>query len=497
MRSTDDVATESRNGVSTITSVPVLKAAALCLAHVPDLVRYGSKPSRELSKSQGLASRLAEHRRSYKDAVAYPPHQVFIGNLEPERLWELPSPWWQHQLPEASREGPDGEIMSQAEFYGLMKLCDDFNLLWLINSYAAFVADLLARHPLFASDIARLHSEATREEVDAKINENSAIGLYDGDELVGCMCNGEREDSSQNAAILLENLAAKASAVLALRRALHGAGIVPAAVEYIFGCGEEAIGDRYQRGGGNLAKAVGERVGCCNATGSDVKAFCCAPNHAITIGSGLVKAGLFRSIAVVGGASLAKLGMKYQGHLRHKMPILEDVLASIAVVITPDDHVSPVINLDCIGRHTIGAGSTQEEIADALVFKPLQNCGLNVTDIDRFATELHNPELTLPQGSGNVPQTNYRLLGSLASRRGQINGDVEQFVRSHGLPGFSPTQGHIASAVPFLGHARRKILEGKINRAFFYAKGSLFLGRMTTMADGFSFLLQTNHGHSH
>jgi len=62
------------------------------------------------------------------------------------------------------------------------------------------------------------------------------------------------------------------------------------------------------------------------------------------------------------------------------------------------------------------------------------------------------------------------------------------------MPGFSPTQGHIAAAVPFLGHARLLLLAGEIERAMFVAKGSLFLGRMTNLSDGSSFVLERNPG---
>jgi betaine reductase len=472
---------------------PVLAGVALSLAHVPDLVRYGSKPSREIVKDEGLFSRLAEHRRPYEHAVSYPPHQAFIGNIDPQQLWDLPSPWWTNPLPHSCRDGRDGEIVTEAEFYGLMKLCDEFNLLWLTDEFAALVRGQLTQQRWLGQE--GVLASAGRKTIEAKVAEGEAIPLYNGDELAGCLCHGDREDDSLSATILLENLAAKASAVMALRHVLSHADIGPGEVDYVLGCGEEAIGDRYQRGGGNLAKAVGEKAECTNATGCDIKAFCCAPIHAITIAAALVKAGLFRTIAVVGGGSVAKLGMKYQGHLRNSMPVLEDMLASIAVLISADDGVSPAIDLDCIGRHTIGAGASQLEIVEAIVSQPLDKCGLRITDIDRYATELHNPELTLPQGSGNVPQTNYRILASLASRRGEIAvGDIDSFVRMRGMPGFSPTQGHIASAVPFLGHARKQIMDGNISRAFFYAKGSLFLGRMTTLADGFSFLLRGNGG---
>jgi hypothetical protein len=83
----------------------------------------------------------------------------------------------------------------------------------------------------------------------------------------------------------------------------------------------------------------------------------------------------------------------------------------------------------------------------------------------------------------------------LAARRGEIErDDIDEFVRRRGMPGYSPTQGHIASAIPYLAHARAEILAGTINSAFFLAKGSLFLGRMTQLADGLSFLLRRNTG---
>ena len=115
--------------------------------------------------------------------------------------------------------------------------------------------------------------------------------------------------------------------------------------------------------------------------------------------------------------------------------------------------------------------------------------------MDKFATEMHNPELTEPQGSGNVPKTNYRIIGSLAVLRKEIErGALDDFVSSRGMPGFSPTQGHIASAVPVLGHAVRKMKDGQMDKAMFLAKGSLFLGRMTQLADGISFVLEKNTG---
>jgi betaine reductase len=266
-------------------------------------------------------------------------------------------------------------------------------------------------------------------------------------------------------------------------------------IDYLLGCGEEAIGDRYNRGGGSLSKAIGELCGCVKASGSDVKAFCCGPVHAMVVAAGLVSSRIFKNVVVVGGGSLPKLGMKFHGHLRHEMPILEDVLGALAIWIGPDDGKSPVIRLDSIGKHQINAGSAQQAILNNLVVEPLDRLGLKLTQIDKYATEMHNPEVTEPQGSGNVPRTNYRTIGSFAVLRHEIErNDLEHFVEVYGMPGFSPTQGHIASAVPYLGFAGNKIMAGAMKRVMFLAKGSLFLGRMTQLSDGISFILEKNDG---
>jgi betaine reductase len=60
------------------------------------------------------------------------------------------------------------------------------------------------------------------------------------------------------------------------------------------------------------------------------------------------------------------------------------------------------------------------------------------------------------------------------------------------MPGFSPTQGHIAAAIPFMIHAREMLMNGEINSAMFVAKGSLFLGKMTKLSDGMSYILERN-----
>jgi glycine/sarcosine/betaine reductase complex component C subunit beta len=238
---------------------------------------------------------------------------------------------------------------------------------------------------------------------------------------------------------------------------------------------------------------VGELCGLAASTGADVKAFCCAPVHALVIAGALVHSRVYRRVLVVGGGSVAKLGMKSSGHLRASMPVLEDVLGAFAVIVGTGDASSraPQLRLDVVGRQNIACGSAPLRIVEALVSEPLGRARRTLLDVDRYAVELHNAEVTDTAGSGDVPRTNYRTLGSLAARQKLIQpGEIDGFARTHGLPGFSPTQGHVASAMPFLPHALRMMRENRLQSTMLIAKGSLFLGKMTTMADGISVLIE-------
>ena len=67
----------------------VIKGVRYMLAHVPGLVQYGSKPVRELPRDAALREQLGARLRSFDDAAAYPPHQVFLGARQPQDLWAL------------------------------------------------------------------------------------------------------------------------------------------------------------------------------------------------------------------------------------------------------------------------------------------------------------------------------------------------------------------------------------------------------------------------
>jgi glycine/sarcosine/betaine reductase complex component C subunit beta len=432
-------------------------ACSLVLAHAPDLVRYGSKPTRELAAGpDGLLGSITKALRAFDDVLGYPPHQVLVGNLHPDALREIERPWWRHPV-EPKREGPFGVIVDQAELYRRMEAADAFGLLRLDGAPAS----------------------------------DGGLTLEAAGSTVGSMLGAHELDESLSAAVLLENLACKTTGALALEHLLGTTGFPPGDVEYVIGSGEEAVGDRYQRGGGNLAKAIAEQAGCTNASGSDVKAFCCGPVHALVTAASLVGAGVYSHVAVVAGGSLAKLGMKFSGALRHGAPVLEDVLAGFAILVGPPGDGAPEVRLDAVGRHRVGSGSAQQAVLEDLVVEPLERLGRGILDVDRYGTELHDPEITEPAGAGDVPSRNYRLIGALAVRRGELAREaLDGFELSHGMPGFSPTQGHVASAVPWLPHGITALRAGEIGSTMLLAKGSLFLGRMTELADGMSILLE-------
>jgi betaine reductase len=476
---------------------PVIQKCSYVLAHVPGSVRYGSKPSREIAGSSGSVTAVVEkHLRSFSDAVAYPPNQVFIGNLHPDSLNAIEQPWYGHPVSGASRYGAYGEIMLEEEFLGLMKLADEFDLLWLEKSAAEIFKSRLEAHPFWKeSNLGKIEAGADIARISERIKNHGSLPLYYGGTIAGCIHRQHDSDDTLKAHVLMENLMAKASGALALTHLLKKTDLSPAAIDLLLNCSEEAVGDRYNRGGGGIAKAIGEMCGCVGATGCDIKAFCVGPLYALLQAFGLVKAGIFKRIAVVGGGSLAKLGMKFQGHVAKEMPILEDVIGGMAFLVTEDDGISPRPRLDCIGKHNIGSGSSQQSIMESLVLNPLGAMGMKISDVDKYAVELQNPEVTVPAGSGNVPLTNYRMIGALAVLRQEIKRDgIDRFVIEHGMPGFAPTQGHIPAAVPFLGHAIDGIREEKMNNAMFIARGSLFLGRMTQLSDGLSFLIERNPG---
>lgn len=471
-----------------------IKGTAYCLNFAPELaLHYGGTPSQErrAKPDSEYLKALPGRAMSYEQAAGYAPNKAYIGAMSVDDLAKAPAPWLEH-LGAPERNGKFGEIMPEDEFLGLMDICDVFDLIRLEKNFAAQVREKLAQDPVLGeSQLARLEAGHEAAEIAEAVEKQGALPLYSKGKVVGCCRSAHDTDENLSAHVMLENLACKASGVLALLHMIKNCGLEPSDIDFVLECSEEAVGDVMQRGGGNLAKAVAEIAGCVNAGGFDLRAFCAGPAAAMIAGAGMVAAGVHKNVAVVGGGSLPKLYMNSREHVKKGIPALENCISSFATLLMPDDGSLPVIRLDSVGKHTVGAGAAPQAITSALTFEPLARLGLKLTDVDKYAPELHNAEITLPAGAGNVPEANYKMIAALAVMKGQLKREeIPHFAAERGIPGFVHTQGHIPSGVPYIGHACDALLAGTIRRAMIIGKGSLFLGRLTNLSDGASFIME-------
>lgn len=475
---------------------PVIKGASYILINTPDMVVHNGTTQtveRETNPDSEYLKKVPEHLRSFEDVVSYPVNQAYIGNLDPEELEKIPRPWYQKKINGASRYGKFGEIMPEDEFYGLMKVSDTFDLVVLEKNFTNNIKLKFKEHRLLKDYIPKLGDGAELEDIKRLIESVGAEPLYIKNEIVGCVKRAHEIDKNLSAHIMTENLAVKASGILAVLNLIDKLNIDKNTIDYIIECSEEACGDMNQRGGGNFAKSIGEIAGLKNATGCDIRGFCAGPTHALVNAAGLIQSGVFKNIVVVGGGATAKLGMNGKDHVKKGLPILEDVLGGFAVLVSENDGVSPIIRIDAVGKHSIGAGASPQAVIEAIVAAPLEKLGYSFTDIDLYAPEMQNPEITEPAGAGDVPMQNYKMIGALAVKKGQIEkASLAEFVKKHGYVGYAPTQGHVPSGVPIIGHGIERIKQGKINRFMIVGKGSLFLARMTNLFDGISFVVEKN-----
>ncbi|MCL2284891.1 MAG: glycine/sarcosine/betaine reductase complex component C subunit beta, partial [Firmicutes bacterium] len=402
------------------------------------------------------------------------------------------------KAPGTNRYGKFGEIMPQEEFYLLMQVCDAFDLLQLEENFVTEMKPKFEAHSLMDESIlAKVKTGVQADTIEALL-QNGAEGLYSNGKLIGCVKKAHDVDENLSAHVIVENLVSKASCVLSLLHLSNiakNSGIGKADIDLVIDCSEEAVGDMNQRGGGNMAKASAEIAGYVGATGSDLRAFCAAPVHAIIHAAALVKSGTYKNVIVAAGGSTAKLGMNGKDHVKKELPILEDVVGAFAVLISENDGVNPEILSDYTGWHSVGSGSSPQAVITALVTDPLDKMGLQITDIDKYSVEMHNPDVTKPAGAGDVPLANYKMIGALAVMKGQLErAALNDFIVKHGMTGWAPTQGHIPSGVPYIGFACDDILSGTIENSMIIGKGSLFLGRMTNLFDGCSFVMAKNRG---
>lgn len=476
-----------------------IKGYAYCLNHAPETgLRYGNTPhvERETKGETEFLKELPSFLQSYEEARDYAPNQAYIGGIPIEKLEETPRPWYDNRLAASGRYGAYGEIMPEDEFIGLMDICDVFDIIWLEKGFAATVRKKLSESPVMnGSVLSRLEEGHDLSEIEAETARRKALPLFHGGKTVGCVRNGHDVDDCLFAYVLLENLASKAGGLLSLLHLLKNTGMAPEEIDFVVECSEEAAGDMNQRGGGNFAKAIAEIAGCVNASGFDVRSFCAGPVNGMIAAASQVACGARKNCAVVAGGAVPKLFMNGRDHVKKKMPALEDCLGGFAVLLVPDDGTLPVMRLDVLGKHSVGAGSSPQAVTSALILDPLERAGLTFLDVDKYAAEMHINEITLPAGAGDVPLANIKMTAALAVTKKAIEkADMMTFVKERGVPGIAHTQGHIPSGVPFIGHACDALREGRMKRAMIIGKGSLFLARLTNLADGASFLLEPPSG---
>ena len=478
----------------------VIKGAGYVLCHTPDMVLHnGTTQTTEMivNPEGEYLKKLPSHIRNFEQVVNYWPNQVYIGNKTPDELAAIPQPWYDKDVEGADRYGKFGQIMPQEEFLLLMQACDVFALVKLEQGFVDAHRAALAANPMIDETImARIPEQQTAaEEIARLVAEEHSEGLYHNGELVGCVNRAHDIDANLSAHVMHENIVSKASSVLSLLSGIKNAGIDKDEIEYVIDCAEEACGDMNQRGGGNFAKAAAEIAGLKSASGSDVRGFCAAPAHAMIEAASLVASGAYKCVAVTAGGCTAKLGMNGKDHVKKDLPILEDMIGGLCIIVTADDGVSPEINLNMLGRHTVGTSTAPQDVTTALVFDPLEKNDMKVTDVDKYAGELHNSEILKPAGGGDPANAFFKMVAACGVKRGELErADVKTFPEKYGMTGWAPTQGHIPSGVPCIGYLRDEIMAGKIRNAMVVGKGSLFLGRLTNLFDGVSFVIQANSG---
>lgn len=477
---------------------PVIKNAAYVLVNTPDMILHnGTTQTLEAltNPDSDYLKAVPQHIRTFEEVVAYPPNQVYIGNLTPAKFAELPKPWVGQKWEGASRQGKMGEIMPQIEFIAMMQIVDAFEVVKIDEAFVETLKAEYGKNPLATeAELAKIKGTPAADIENFVKNEHAEAIHHEG-KVVGCVVRAHDYDTNLTAHVMFENLVVKASGVVALKNLIAKYNLDPASIEYVIECSEEACGDMNQRGGGNFAKSIAECAGLVNATGSDLRGFCAAPTHALITASSHVQAGTFKNVVVVAGGASAKLGMNGKDHVKKDLPILEDVVGAFAFLVSENDGVSPILRTDLVGRHTVGTGSSPQAVVTALVSTPLDRGNLKVTDIDKYSVEMQNSDILKPAGAGDPAEANYKMIAAIGVKRGEVEkAGIPDFMKKHGMEGWAPTQGHIPSGVPYLGFAIEDMTKGDVNRAMIVGKGSLFLGRMTNLFDGVSIIIERNTG---
>ena len=134
----------------------VISGAGYVLAHTPDMVLHNGTTQtteRIVNPDGEYLKELPSHIRSFEQAVAYWPNQVYIGNKTPDELAAVAQPWCDKGCDCHERYGKFGQIMPQEEFLLLMQACDVFDLVELEAEFVAANREALAANPVMEQSV--------------------------------------------------------------------------------------------------------------------------------------------------------------------------------------------------------------------------------------------------------------------------------------------------------------------------------------------------------
>ena len=160
----------------------VIRGAGYVLAHTPDMVLHNGTTQtteRIVNPDSEYLKELPSHIRSFEQAVAYWPNQVYIGNKTPDELAAVAQPWCDKECDCHERYGKFGQMMPQNEFLLLMQACDVFDLVELEAEFVAANREALAANPVMEQSVLdRLKDGNSLEEIQRLVEEEAAEGLY-------------------------------------------------------------------------------------------------------------------------------------------------------------------------------------------------------------------------------------------------------------------------------------------------------------------------------
>ena len=295
---------------------PVIRGARFFLAHAPGLVRHGSKPSRDIAVAAGVDGSIRAALRPWEAARDYAPNQVLLGARHPDSLWDLPRPWFEASPP-GDRRGPRGESRPRRRSTASSRSATSST--WYSS-----------RRSSRRRRAGRSRASAGREGRPGRPGLRAARGRHRG--AARRARAGGAAPSALGAADRVHRGGARGGSDARGRRApreprRQGDGGPGAAYPDRGRRPRPRVSplrDQQRRGGGGRSLSArrrqpreGGRRARCAARDQRGRqgASAAGPSTRSSRAAALVDAGVFDEVAVVGGASLAKLGMKFQGHL--------------------------------------------------------------------------------------------------------------------------------------------------------------------------------------